>query len=182
MKTNQTSSRWVHTDCWFCRVMAPFCILGAKAQMRLCIYTDSSYPLLLTYVIMFWFICVFTGLDKQKKIQHKIVNIFLPISFNICLGAQKNRLIETVLLSTHNICFSLEIRKLNFRYTPAFSILYRDAAHRMHPLAGQGVNQGFGDVTKLTEVLSKAAYDGSDLGKCFYLSILCFVCFFCVRS
>ena len=30
----------------------------------------------------------------------KIVNIFLPISLNICLG-----LIEMVLLSTQNICF-----------------------------------------------------------------------------
>ena len=30
------------------------------------------------------------------------------------LGAQKNRLIESVLLSTHNICFGLEIRKLVF--------------------------------------------------------------------
>ena len=30
------------------------------------------------------------------------------------LGAQKSRLIETVLLSTHNICFGLEIRKLFF--------------------------------------------------------------------
>ena len=28
----------------------------------------------------------------------------------------KNRLIETVLLSTHNICFGWEIRKLNFRH------------------------------------------------------------------
>ena len=27
------------------------------------------------------------------------------------MGAQKNRLIEMVLLSTHNICFGLEIRK-----------------------------------------------------------------------
>ena len=27
------------------------------------------------------------------------------------LGAQKNRLIETVLLSTHDICFGLEMRK-----------------------------------------------------------------------
>ena len=36
----------------------------------------------------------------------KIINIFLPISFNIyVLGAQKNRLIETVILSTLNICF-----------------------------------------------------------------------------
>ena len=30
------------------------------------------------------------------------------------LGAQKNRLIETVLLSTHNICFGLEIRIVYF--------------------------------------------------------------------
>ena len=42
----------------------------------------------------------------------KIVNIFLLISFNMCFGDQKNRLIETVLLSTHNICFVWEIRKL----------------------------------------------------------------------
>ena len=33
------------------------------------------------------------------------------------MGAQKNRLIETVLLSIHNICFGCEIRKLLFRYT-----------------------------------------------------------------
>ena len=45
-----------------------------------------------------------TGLDN-KIFERRIVNIFLPITFNICLGAQKNRLIETVLLSTHNICF-----------------------------------------------------------------------------
>ena len=32
------------------------------------------------------------------------------------LGAQKNRLIETVLLSTHNICFGWEIRKIIFSY------------------------------------------------------------------
>ena len=40
-----------------------------------------------------------------------------------CLGAQKNRLIETVLLSTHNTCFGLEIRKLTFRYTLLTKVL-----------------------------------------------------------
>ena len=30
------------------------------------------------------------------------------------MGAQKNRLIETVLLSTHNMCFGREIRNLIF--------------------------------------------------------------------
>ena len=41
----------------------------------------------------------------NKNCEPKIVNIFLLISFNIyVLGAQKNCLIEMVLLSTHNIC------------------------------------------------------------------------------
>ena len=30
-----------------------------------------------------------TGLDKQNKIQQKIVNIFLPIIFSICFGCSK---------------------------------------------------------------------------------------------
>ena len=34
------------------------------------------------------------------------------------LGAQKNRLNEAVLLSTHNICFGKEVRKLFFDYQP----------------------------------------------------------------
>ena len=45
-----------------------------------------------------------TGLGKQN-FGRKSVNIFLPINFRIyVLGAQKNCLIETVFLSTHNIC------------------------------------------------------------------------------
>ena len=39
------------------------------------------------------------------------------------MGAQKNRLIETVLLSTHNICFGWEIRKLTFHYTLLTKVL-----------------------------------------------------------
>ena len=35
----------------------------------------------------------------------KTVFISLPTNFNMCFGAQKNRLIEAVLLGTHNICF-----------------------------------------------------------------------------
>ena len=39
------------------------------------------------------------------------------------MGAQKNRLNETVLLSTHNICFGWEIRKLFFCYALLTKVL-----------------------------------------------------------
>ena len=37
--------------------------------------------------------------------------------YTFVLGSQKNCLIDTVLLSTHNICFGWETRKLIFDYT-----------------------------------------------------------------
>lgn len=41
----------------------------------------------------------------------------------------------------------------------------RDAAHRVHPLAGQGVNLGFGDVQCLSELLCEAVFSGNSLGE-----------------
>ena len=42
---------------------------------------------------------------NTENVQRKIVSIFLPISLNMCFGCSKDRFIETVILSTHNICF-----------------------------------------------------------------------------
>lgn len=42
--------------------------------------------------------------------------------------------------------------------------LVGDAAHGMHPIAGQGLNMGLRDVAALTEVLAEAARRGEDIG------------------
>ncbi len=42
--------------------------------------------------------------------------------------------------------------------------LVGDAAHRLHPLAGQGLNMGFRDVAALAEVIVEAARRGEDIG------------------
>ena len=56
-----------------------------------------------------------TGLDKKNVLAYNCRD-FLTHQKNMCLGAKKNRLIETVLLSTKNICFGSEIRKLFLWY------------------------------------------------------------------
>lgn len=50
------------------------------------------------------------------------------------------------------------------RYTGARFALIGDAAHQIHPLAGQGVNLGLADARELCAVLSGASH-GTDLGE-----------------
>ena len=39
-----------------------------------------------------------------------------------------------------------------------------DAAHTIHPLAGQGLNQGQGDIQALVETIKEAVQSGQDIG------------------
>ncbi|XP_071453969.1 ubiquinone biosynthesis monooxygenase COQ6, mitochondrial [Hetaerina americana] len=47
--------------------------------------------------------------------------------------------------------------------------LIGDSAHRVHPLAGMGVNLGFGDVDCLQKKVAEAIYSGSEIGNSQYL-------------
>ena len=63
------------------------------------------------------FSCLFVHRASQANIFRIKLWLFSYPSVLTCVfDAQKNRLIETVLLSTHNICFCWEIRKIIFSY------------------------------------------------------------------
>ena len=62
---------------------------------------------------------------------------------------------------------------LRFNHTEAYigegkgarTVLVGDAAHTIHPLAGQGLNLGLGDVECLARCIEKVALAGGDIGK-----------------
>lgn len=45
-----------------------------------------------------------------------------------------------------------------------FLLKNRDAAHTIHPLAGQGLNQGLADVQCLLKVIEQGIINGQDIG------------------
>ena len=67
---------------------------------------------------------------------------------------------------------------LRFNHTDAYigegegsrTVLVGDAAHIVHPLAGQGLNMGLGDVECLSQSIENAILHGGDIGS--YTSLL----------
>lgn len=59
--------------------------------------------------------------------------------------------------------FPLRMRHAD-TYTGERVALVGDAAHTIHPLAGQGLNQGQGDAASLVQAMSEAVKSGQDIG------------------
>ncbi len=78
----------------------------------------------------------------------------LPDSaFNERLGIASAHVLGDLELTTRRVAFSLAARHTH-RYTGARFALIGDAAHQIHPLAGQGINQGLLDAAALAETVA----------------------------
>ncbi|XVF65096.1 hypothetical protein PTKIN_Ptkin09bG0219300 [Pterospermum kingtungense] len=71
---------------------------------------------------------------------------------------------KAVKLTSERMAFPLSLRHAN-DYASKRVVLIGDAAHTVHPLAGQGVNLGFGDASTLSSVISEGIAVGTDIGE-----------------
>lgn len=71
---------------------------------------------------------------------------------------------KAIRLASERMVFPLSLRHAN-SYATKRVVLIGDAAHTIHPLAGQGVNLGFGDAYSLSRVIAEGIALGSDIGE-----------------
>lgn len=105
--------------------------------------------------------------DRDKSvIADKALDAFSQLLKNVVPGGTTMRQLPPTVsgvLDKSRAAFPLELVHASHYVRPRVALI-GDSAHKLHPLAGQGVNLGFGDVECLTMMLEKAVATGSDLG------------------
>ncbi len=84
-------------------------------------------------------------------------------AFCHALAAASNSILGTVELETKRSAFPLTMRYAR-EWAKDGIALVGDAAHTIHPLAGQGANLGMQDALELAELLQTLSSEGSDIG------------------
>uniref|UniRef100_A0A2L2YHY1 Ubiquinone biosynthesis monooxygenase COQ6 n=1 Tax=Parasteatoda tepidariorum TaxID=114398 RepID=A0A2L2YHY1_PARTP len=109
--------------------------------------------------------------EGKNSIVESAMSTFKNVISSISPGYGSTRQLPPSILSVESnsrAAFPLGLGH-STKYVAPRVVLIGDSAHRVHPLAGQGVNLGFGDVKCLTECLEKLVYDGSTLEDINYL-------------
>ncbi|WP_251358712.1 UbiH/UbiF/VisC/COQ6 family ubiquinone biosynthesis hydroxylase [Kangiella sp. TOML190] len=86
-----------------------------------------------------------------------------PEDFEQQLQQDFEQRLGTVTLASQRLAFPLIERTVATSIQPRLALI-GDAAHTIHPLAGQGVNLGFADAKVLAETILKAAAKTKDIG------------------
>ena len=84
-------------------------------------------------------------------------------AFGAAVTAASDGVLGTLSPTTPRVKFPLRRFHADRYYRPRLALV-GDAAHSVHPLAGQGVNLGFLDVAALVAEIARALADGEDYG------------------
>lgn len=71
---------------------------------------------------------------------------------------------KVIKLASERMVFPLSLKHAN-DYVSKRVVLIGDAAHTVHPLAGQGVNLGFGDASTVSKIIAEGIAVGADIGE-----------------
>ncbi|MEX0614980.1 MAG: FAD-dependent monooxygenase, partial [Methylophaga sp.] len=96
-----------------------------------------------------------TEAEHQKNVDDLAFCEQLASAFDFRLGS--------VQLLSERAAFPLNLQHAEMYVKPGLALV-GDAAHSVHPLAGQGVNLGFQDAKVLADILLKAHQQGRPLG------------------
>ncbi|XP_059157238.1 ubiquinone biosynthesis monooxygenase COQ6, mitochondrial-like [Physella acuta] len=108
---------------------------------------------------------------EKNALTGQVLGVFKNLLQNVLPGTDSARQLPPTVIDVQEgsrAAFPLSLIHSSQYVRPRVALI-GDAGHRLHPLAGQGVNLGFGDVENLNEVLTKAAHNGADLGSLTHL-------------
>ena len=104
----------------------------------------------------------------EQNTNAKAINLFDETKYTKILAARLGNFLGKFKIIGERYTYPLEL-SIADRFIDERLALIGDAAHSVHPIAGQGLNAGFKDIAVLAHIIQDAYYRGEDLGS---LSVL----------
>ena len=99
----------------------------------------------------------------EQKANAKAINLFDETRYTKILAARLGNFLGKFKIIGDRHTYPLEL-SIADRFIDERLALIGDAAHSVHPIAGQGLNAGFKDIAVLAHIIQDAHHRGEDLG------------------
>ncbi|MEX0338494.1 MAG: FAD-dependent monooxygenase [Arenibacterium sp.] len=100
---------------------------------------------------------------SERRAQAEAIHRLDDAAYLAALRPRFGDFLGDISLAGKRYAYPLGLSLANAMVAPRVALV-GDAAHGVHPIAGQGLNAGFRDIAALSEVLTEAARRGEDVG------------------